>query len=97
MAKGSSNKGNAAKAKRGLGRNSPFTKEQDRIIETHIPAWHDYAFIQHPDSGGRGKVDKLTTWKQERAREIMQDPSFGDMSEVSLTFLGSVIKLNSIW
>jgi hypothetical protein len=58
------------------GRLGPFSKVQNEIIEQHFAEWFDFAFVKHPDAGGRGFNTVLTKWKQERAQEIMKDPAF---------------------
>jgi hypothetical protein len=63
------------------GRHGPFTKEQALAIEAHFPEWKDFAFVKHPDVGGRGTSAILTKWKQDRAQEIMKGPTFATYPE----------------
>jgi hypothetical protein len=67
--------------KTGVGRHGPFTKEQARAIEEYIPQWSDFAFVKHPDVGGRGTSGILTKWKQDRAKEILQRKEFDILPE----------------
>jgi hypothetical protein len=60
----------------GSGRNGPFNEVQDNVIKSHLDDWFKFAFVTNSNSGGRGSTGKLTKWKQERAKVIMEDPAF---------------------
>jgi hypothetical protein len=60
----------------GTGRHGPFTKAQSVAIESRFKEWRDFAFVKHPEVGGRGQSGKLTKWKQDRAAELLEHPAF---------------------
>jgi hypothetical protein len=74
------------------GKHKPFTKAQNVVIESYLPEWRNFAFVKHPDVGGRGQSGKLTKWKQDQAIEILRHPAFIKLPEgVSLNSAQSAI------
>jgi hypothetical protein len=60
----------------GHGRSGPFSKVQNELIERSFPGWHQIALVENRDCGGRGLTTKLTKWKQDEARKILQHKVF---------------------
>jgi hypothetical protein len=69
-----------------VGRQKPWTPQQNEAIEAALPRWHNFSLVEHKDLAGRN-VKLLTDWKKAEADMILSTPAFSDLPlGVSLIF-----------
>ena len=57
-----------------VGRTKPWTKEQQDMIDSSLPAWYEFSLVKHKDVEGRDL--NLINWKKQEAERLLKTEPF---------------------
>ena len=78
-----------------VGRPKPWSKQQQEVIDSSLPKWHEFALVQQKDVDGHDP--RLVNWKKAEADRLLKLPSFKELPLNVSFFTFNFLQVHNVW